>query len=61
MNIVPGQKMPKRVEMVRTKCQPKKKSGQNADVLVGISSVGILSAHPPSWPAGSANHPKFQT
>ena len=46
-------KMPKHVEMVRTKCQPKswdgqnanhrKKSGQNANLWLALCPVGILS------------------
>ena len=45
--------MPKHVEMVRTKCQPKswdgqnanhrKKSGQNANLWLALCPVGILS------------------
>ena len=30
-------------------------------VRLAFCLVGILSAHPSSWPADSANHPKFQT
>ena len=47
------EKMPKHVEMVRTKCQPKswdgqnanhrKKSGQNANLWLALCPVGILS------------------
>ena len=47
------EKMPKHVEMVRTKCQPKswdgqnanhrKKSGQNAKLWLALCPVGILS------------------
>ena len=47
-------KMPKHVEMVRTKCQPKswdgqnanhrKKSGQNANLWLALCPVGILSS-----------------
>ena len=46
-------KMPKHVEMVRTKCQPKiwdgqnanhrEKSGQNANLWLALCPVGILS------------------
>ena len=49
------EKMPKHVEMVRTKCQPKSwdgrnanhrdKSGQNANLWLALCPVGILSAH----------------
>ena len=47
------EKMPKHVEMVRTKCQPKSwdgqnanhrnKSGQNANLWLALCPVGILS------------------
>ena len=54
-------KMPKYVEMVRTKCQPKSwdgqnanhrnKSGQNANLWLALCPVGILSAHLLSAPS----------
>ena len=63
-------KMPKHVEMIRTKCQPKiwdgqnanhrEKSGQNANLWLALCPVGILSGWhfvlPPNCQALSLNH-----